>query len=166
MNRRRLMAVTIDLPDPQATQRLGHRLGELLWPGAVVALVGPLGAGKTYMVRAVAEGLGVQGRGTVTSPTFVLVQEYEGRLPVHHFDAYRLRSSGEFADLGAAEYFESAGVSLVEWADRVEPCLPGEHLRLTLHVIGETARRVVVEGRGEHYADLADRLSAVSLSRT
>lgn len=156
------MAVTVDLPDLTSTERLGRRLGELLWPGSVVALIGPLGAGKTHLVRAVAEGLGVRARGVVTSPTFVLVQEYEGRLPVYHFDAYRLRSPDEFADLGAAEYFESAGVSLVEWADRVEPYLPANHLRLTFEVTGETARRLTVQGRGPRYADLANRLSESS----
>src|SRR5215472_873007 len=98
--------MTVDLPDLAATQALGRRLGEVLFPGAVVALVGQLGAGKTHLVRAVAEGLGVPDSRVVTSPTFVLIQEYQGRLSVYHFDAYRLRGSGEFGDLGAHEYFE------------------------------------------------------------
>src|SRR5437870_4619569 len=138
--------LTIEAPDPQATRAFGHRLAGLLFPGAVVALVGPLGAGKTQLVRAVAEGLGLaDGRG-VSSPTFVLIQEYEARLPIYHFDAYRLRGPAEFFDLGAHEYFEGKGVCLVEWADRVEPCLPAEHLRITLRVTGEHSRRFTVEG--------------------
>src|SRR5436309_4240797 len=96
---------TFDMPDLAATLAFGCRLGELLFPGAVVALIGPLGAGKTYLVRAVAEGLHVPDTGLVTSPTFVLIQEYEGRLPIYHFDAYRLRSEAEFYDLGGHEYF-------------------------------------------------------------
>src|SRR5437763_9517656 len=130
-------SVTFDAPDLDATRAFGHRLAALLFPGAVVALVGPLGAGKTHLVRAVAEGLGIADGRAVSSPTFVLIQEYDARLPVYHFDAYRLRGPGEFSDLGAHEYFEGRGVCLVEWADRVEACLPAEHLSVTLAVRGE-----------------------------
>jgi tRNA threonylcarbamoyladenosine biosynthesis protein TsaE len=150
-------SLTLELSDLAATEALGHELAALLFPGAVVALVGPLGAGKTHLVRAVAAGLGAAEE-AVSSPTFVLIQEYDGRLPVYHFDAYRLRSADEFADLGAHEYFEGRGVSLVEWADRVERCLPAEHLRVTLSVTGETRRRAVIEGRGERCAALVQRL--------
>src|SRR5947209_496953 len=86
------MDLTLDLPDLAATEALGHRLGALLFPGSVIALIGTLGAGKTHLVRAIAEGLGVPDRRLVTSPTFVLIQEYHGRLPIYHFDAYRLAS--------------------------------------------------------------------------
>ena len=143
--------MTVDLPDLAATEALGRRLGELLFPGAVVALVGPLGAGKTQLVRAVAVGLGVRDPGLVTSPTFVLIQEYDARLPVYHFDAYRLRGEAEFFDLGAHEYFEGGGVCLVEWADRVPGSLPREHLAVRLEITGETSRRAAVEGSGERY---------------
>src|SRR5215471_3766694 len=110
------LTATFDVPDLAGTIELGRRLGELLFPGAVVALVGPLGAGKTHLVRAVAEGLGIADSRAVSSPTFVLIQEYRARLPIYHFDAYRLRSQAEFFDLGVHEYFEGDGVSLVEWA--------------------------------------------------
>src|SRR5262249_58837130 len=106
---------TIDIPDEAAMTAFGRRLAGLLFPGAVVALVGPLGAGKTQLVRAVAEGLGVADGRVVSSPTFVLIQEYNARLPVYHFDAYRLRSADEFFDLGAHEYFEGGGVSPGAW---------------------------------------------------
>ncbi len=140
---------TIDLPDLAATEAFGRRLGGLLFPGAVVALIGPLGAGKTHLVRAVAAGLGVPDPRVVTSPTFVLIQEYAGRLPVYHFDAYRLRGENDFSDLGAHEYFEGEGVCLVEWADRVARVLPAQRLRVELAVVGETARRATVEAVGE-----------------
>src|SRR5436305_14198477 len=107
------MALTVDIPDLEATTQFGHRLGPLLFPGAVVALIGPLGAGKTHLTRAIATGLGVTHPSQVTSPTFVLIQEYEGRLPIYHFDAYRLKSEAEFADLGVHEYFQGQGVCLV-----------------------------------------------------
>jgi len=153
--------LTLDLLDPAATTAFGHRLAGLLFPGAVVALVGPLGAGKTHLVRAVAEGLGVADSRVVSSPTFVLIQEYQGRLPIYHFDAYRLRAEAEFFDLGAHEYFEGNGVCLVEWADRVPACLPAEYLRITLSVTGDTARRAVVEGYGERYEQLVQQLQPV-----
>src|SRR5215472_14278155 len=154
--------MTVDLPDLAATEAFGRRLGGLLFPGAVVALVGQLGAGKTHLVRAVAEGLGLaDGRG-VSSPTFVLIQEYPARLPIYHFDAYRLNSAGEFLDLGAHEYFEGSGVCLVEWADRVESCLPEEYLRINFDVTGEASRRLTIEARGLKYATLLENLGAIS----
>jgi tRNA threonylcarbamoyladenosine biosynthesis protein TsaE len=149
----------IELRDLAATQTFGHRLAVLLFPGAVVALVGPLGAGKTHLVRAVAEGLGVADSRVVTSPTFVLIQEYQARLPIYHFDAYRLHGDAEFADLGAHEYFEGNGVCLVEWADRVAECLPKEFLRITMEVTGETSRRATLEGVGERYRELVSSLA-------
>jgi tRNA threonylcarbamoyladenosine biosynthesis protein TsaE len=144
-------SLTLDLPDLAATEALGRRLGRLLFPGAVVALVGPLGAGKTHLTRAVAEALGITDGRAVSSPTFVLIQEYRARLPVYHFDAYRLRGEGDFFDLGAHEYLEGDGVCLIEWADRVRGCLPPEHLRVELTVTGETSRRARLTGVGEKY---------------
>ena len=151
----------VDLPDLSATEAFGRQLAGLLFPGAVVALVGPLGAGKTHLVRAVVEGLGGNGR-VVSSPTFVLIQEYDARLPVFHFDAYRLRNEAEFFDLGAHEYFEGDGVCLVEWADRVPGCLPREHLTVRLEITGETSRRAVVEGSGQRYEAMARALGAAA----
>lgn len=144
----------VDLPDLAATLALGRHLGRRLWPGSVVALIGELGAGKTQLVRFIAEGLGIADSRIVTSPTFVLVQEYPARLPIYHFDAYRLKTEAEFADLGVHEYFESGGVCLIEWADRVAGCLPEEHLLITLETTGETSRRARVEGKGKEYEKL------------
>jgi tRNA threonylcarbamoyladenosine biosynthesis protein TsaE len=151
-------ARTILLGDLAATQAFGRRLGGLLFPGAVVALVGQLGAGKTHLARAVTEGLGVRDGRVVTSPTFVLIQEYAGWLPVYHFDAYRLAGAVAFADLGASEYLEGEGVCLVEWADRVEACLPEEHLRIELRVAGPTAREAALGARGGRYEEVLRRL--------
>jgi tRNA threonylcarbamoyladenosine biosynthesis protein TsaE len=153
-----VVLLIVELPDLSATQSFGRRLGECLWPGCVIALIGDLGAGKTHLARAIAEGLSVADSRIVTSPTFVLVQEYAARLPIYHFDAYRLRSEGDFADLGVHEYFEGDGVCLVEWADRVLSCLPAEHLRIALTVTGKSSRRLEAEGRGAAYEALVRRL--------
>ncbi len=150
------MSTTIHLPDLAATEALGRRLGPLLFPGAVVALVGGLGAGKTHFTRAVAEGLGVKNPAAVTSPTFTLVHEYPGRLPVYHFDTYRLNSPAEFVALGTDEYFHGDGVCLVEWADRVTEVLPAERLELRFEVVSLTARRLQVTAHGGRHTALAE----------
>jgi tRNA threonylcarbamoyladenosine biosynthesis protein TsaE len=154
----------IDLPDLAATEAFGRRLAALLFPGAVVALIGPLGAGKTHLARAIALGLGVADGRVVTSPTFVLIQEYAGRMPIYHFDVYRLRGDSDFSDLGVHEYFEGDGVCLVEWADRAAAVLPSEQLRVELEVAGETARRATVEGFGERYETVVCGLTTSVLS--
>jgi tRNA threonylcarbamoyladenosine biosynthesis protein TsaE len=153
------MQRTIDIPDLAATEAFGRRLGALLFPGAVVALVGQLGAGKTHLVRAVAEGLGVRNPAAVNSPTFVLIQEYPARLSIYHFDAYRLSGEREFRELGSDEYFHGDGVCLVEWADKVEPALPAEHLRIEIHVIDKNRRRFEVTATDGRYEELVSRLA-------
>jgi tRNA threonylcarbamoyladenosine biosynthesis protein TsaE len=156
--------LTTLLPDIQATQRFGRDLASELFPGSVVALIGQLGAGKTLLVRSIASALGVTNDRLVTSPTFVLVQEYIGRLPVFHFDAYRLRSPSEFFELGIEEYYDAKGVCLIEWADRVETCLPADYLRATLDVLGQSSRRITLEGQGQRYAGLVATLARSPLS--
>src|SRR5436305_731164 len=105
--------LTITINNLADTEAFGRRLAAHLFPGSTVALIGTLGAGKTYLTRAIAEGLGVTHADLVSSPTFVLIQEYDARLPIYHFDAYRLGSEEEFADLGVHEYFQGGGVCLV-----------------------------------------------------
>ncbi|NUQ62406.1 MAG: tRNA (adenosine(37)-N6)-threonylcarbamoyltransferase complex ATPase subunit type 1 TsaE [Pirellulales bacterium] len=143
--------------DESQTARLGAALAEAIPDGTVVSLCGTLGAGKTRLVQAIAEADGVDRR-SVVSPTFVLLQEYQGRRPIHHFDAYRLRDEDEFLGLGPEEYFESGGISLIEWADRVESCLPAERLDVRIEVTGDTARRFEIEGHGDRCAMAVRRL--------
>jgi tRNA threonylcarbamoyladenosine biosynthesis protein TsaE len=156
--------LTRHLSNVRSTEQFGRQLASELFPGSVVALVGELGAGKTLLVRSIASALGVTNDRLVTSPTFVLVQEYMGRWPVFHFDAYRLRSPAEFFELGIEEYFGSGGVCLIEWADRVEPCLPGEYLRATLEVLGQNSRQITLEAFGNRYAGLVATLARSQLS--
>ena len=152
------MTHTLDIPDLAATEAFGRRLGALLFPGAVVALVGPLGTGKTHLARAVAEGLGVKSPAAVTSPTFVLIQEYEARLPIYHFDAYRLSGPREFAALGVNEYFHGDGVCLIEWADKVDATLPPERLWIEIAIVDENRRCFEIAARGERYEALVRQL--------
>ena len=105
------------------TNRLGTALAELLPQRATISLCGTLGAGKTFLVQAIAAAVGVD-RQEVTSPTFVLCQEYHGTRTIYHLDAYRITDEDEFYELGIDEYFESDGLTLVEWGDRVADCLP------------------------------------------
>ena len=139
------MKETFETKSVRGTLGLGRRLAERLGRGDLVALVGELGAGKTVLVRGLARGLGVGDERAVSSPTYVLVQEYAGRLPVFHIDLYRMvDAAGEVAQLGLEEMLE-AGVVLVEWADRAEDALPRPHWRLSIEHTGPRRRRFTLE---------------------
>jgi tRNA threonylcarbamoyladenosine biosynthesis protein TsaE len=130
---------------PDDTQRLGEELGRSLQSGDVVALTGELGAGKTCFVQGVARGLGVATG--ATSPTFVLINEYRGRLPVHHVDAYRTDSVAELLDLGLPELFDGEGVTLVEWADKLGPLLPARAIEVHIEGVGDEPREITIRRR-------------------
>lgn len=125
---------------PEATEALAQEVGARLSAGSVVALVGELGSGKTCFVRGLARGLGVEAR--VSSPTFTLMHEYEGRLTLHHFDAWMEGRERAFLSDGGAEWLGREGVAAVEWAERVEEWLPEPYLRLDLAHAGPLARRL------------------------
>jgi tRNA threonylcarbamoyladenosine biosynthesis protein TsaE len=141
------------------TERLGRALAAVLPAGAVVALIGTLGAGKTRLVQAIAAASGVDPA-IVVSPTFVLVHEYAGNRPIYHFDAYRLKDDDEFLALGPEEYFDSDGVTLVEWADRVERCLPPDYVEVRIDVIGPTERLFEVRAIGDTHGSAIQHLSS------
>lgn len=142
----------------EETLCIGRALGGLLEPGDVVALIGTLGAGKTCLTRGVAQGAGANPD-FVTSPTFVLINEYQGTIPLYHFDAYRLDGPDDMYALGSDEYFAGNGACLVEWADRVAGCLPDEHLRVIIEIIGRSSRRIRLEARGGRYCELVAKLT-------
>jgi tRNA threonylcarbamoyladenosine biosynthesis protein TsaE len=145
------------------TDRLGAALGEAVFPGCVLMLCGELGSGKTRLVEAIAAGLGFS-RDAVSSPTFVLVQEYEGRLPVYHFDTWRLRDSDEFLELGADELLEGDGVCCVEWGDRVKDVLPADRVDVRIAATGEQSRCFTLQATGprcrQMLGEAAERLGA------
>ncbi len=132
------------------TDRFGRFLAERLPDGAVVALIGTLGAGKTRLVQAVAEASGVP-KGVVSSPTFVLLHEYDGDRPIYHFDAYRLASAEEFRRLGPDDYFEGTGLTFVEWADKFPDVLPAERLEIRITVQENDVRCCELTAFGERY---------------
>ncbi|HEV2968685.1 MAG TPA: tRNA (adenosine(37)-N6)-threonylcarbamoyltransferase complex ATPase subunit type 1 TsaE [Pirellulales bacterium] len=153
-----------DASDEAATVTLGKALAECLPPRAVVALIGTLGAGKTRLVQAIGEAAGMDTR-KVISPTFVLIHEYRaGRTPIFHFDTYRLRDEDEFLQLGPEEYFDRDGWTFVEWADRVENCLPPERLEIRVEATSTSSRRFQIIAIGEPYSrvvrDLERRLGS------
>ena len=137
---------------PEETEKVGAALGKALTPGTVIASRGDLGAGKTAFTRGLARGLGYAE--PVTSPTYTIVNEYlGGRLPLFHFDMYRLASSDDLWDIGWDDYLDRNGVCAVEWSENVEDALEGAIL-ITIHKTGETSRRIEIEG-GENLADLS-----------
>lgn len=131
---------------PEQTEQLGQRLGAVLPAGAVVAFTGDLGAGKTAFTCGLARGLGIPGQ--VTSPTFTIVNEYEGgRLPLFHFDMYRLGSSDELFDIGWEDYLARGGVCAVEWSEIVDDALDGDCVRVDIRRgEGDSVRHITIAG--------------------
>ena len=133
---------------PKETEAVGARLGSALSPGSVVAYFGGLGMGKTAFTRGLAAGLGYQGR--VTSPTFTIVNEYEGgRLPLFHFDMYRLGSSDELFDIGWEDYLTRGGVCAVEWSERVDDAMPADTLWVDIARGTDESDRIITITGGE-----------------
>lgn len=147
---------------PQATQLLGQKLGELAFPGDVLLLVGNLGAGKTCLVQGLAWGLGIKDY--VSSPSFVLLRQYRGRLPLYHIDFYRLEQLAEVADLGLDDYFYGDGVSVIEWADRAMELLPPEHLLLEISFVSARKRRLFIKPVGQRYVKLMAQLRGLTIA--
>ena len=136
--------VTVTSRSSEETRALGARLGPRLGAGAVVACIGELGTGKTCFLQGLGRGLGVES--DVTSPTFVLVNQYRGRLPVYHLDAYRAQSLTELLDIGLEEMVHGEGVTVIEWAEKLLPLLPPSTITVTITGLGDEPRRIVIEG--------------------
>ncbi len=129
---------------PEETEKVGENLAKVLTPGTVIAYLGDLGAGKTAFTRGLARGLGC--RELVTSPTYTIVNEYlGGRLPLFHFDMYRLRSSDDLWDIGWEDYLERGGVCAVEWSENVADAME-EPIAVTIEKLGQTQRKITIEG--------------------
>ena len=141
---------------PSATQALGRRMGTVLDPGSIIGLTGDLGSGKTLLTRGICEGLGVPLR-QVNSPTFVLVNEYRGRLPVYHLDVYRLDdAASDVVDLGITDYLHRAdeGVLIVEWAEKIPGVLPEDRLDVTIERLSARQRRLTLSSGSQRFEKL------------
>jgi len=141
------------------TDRLAAALAAVLPERATLALCGTLGAGKTRFVQGLAAACGIDPA-DVTSPTFVLCQQYVGARRLYHLDAYRLHDADEFRELGTEEMFEQPALTLIEWADKVEPALPEEYLLVQIEVTGDTEREFRFTALGESYDAVLDQLAA------
>lgn len=155
-----ISVIKFETASPEETQKIGEKIGRLLKSGDVVALEGPLGAGKTTLVKGVASGLGVKDKKEVVSPTFVLIHEYEAREKIYHLDWYRLSQVTGQDELLAQECFDSQGVTLVEWADRGKKILPESHLRISLKYKSPEKRVIEISAKGDQYKNFLKRLSS------
>jgi tRNA threonylcarbamoyladenosine biosynthesis protein TsaE len=137
--------VVLSSASPEATRAIGERIGAALAPGSVVLLRGPLGAGKTVLAKGIARGLGVEDE--IISPTYTIVADYPGRIPLAHVDLYRVEGATEIAGLGLDDLLAGPGVTVVEWGEKLEPTLQGrEAVRVTISLEPDGSRGIVVEG--------------------
>lgn len=141
---------------PYETQRLGSRIGKLTRPGDIFLLVGSLGAGKTCLTQGIAWGLGITEY--TPSPSFVLIREFYGRLPLYHIDLYRLYHIEEIADLGLDDYLYGSGVCVIEWAEKGLSLMPQEHLLIEIGFLGDTERSFGFKPCGQHYLKIVTEL--------
>ncbi len=136
---------------PEETIKFGQRIGSQLRGGEIVAVCGPLGSGKTHLIKGIASGAGAKDYREVNSPTFVIVNEYAGRLDIYHIDAYRLNSVSEFDMLGFDDFCYPQSVVLIEWADKVESAIQNiDYIRVELKHAGQTKREIHVKGIPEY----------------
>ena len=134
------MKDTFRTHSPEETQAIGQQIGETLNAGDVIALVGDLGAGKTCLTQGIARGIGIASHEVVNSPSYTLINEYAGEIPIYHIDLYRLEHRGEIVDLGLEEYLEGTGICVIEWADRMTNLLPANHIQITMKWVDESTR--------------------------
>lgn len=145
------------------TIQIGKTIGSLLQPGDVVALVGELGAGKTQLVKGLAEGVGVGKPTYVSSPSFTLINEYLGRVPFYHIDLFRLEQEKEVEELGLEDYFQAGGITAIEWADKIAPLLPEEILLIHFAYTGTNTRTLEITGKGKRFEALVNQVRCSEL---
>ncbi|MEO0072979.1 MAG: tRNA (adenosine(37)-N6)-threonylcarbamoyltransferase complex ATPase subunit type 1 TsaE [candidate division WOR-3 bacterium] len=131
---------------PEETIELGKKLGAILKAGDILAFYGELGSGKTTMIKGICLGLGVSEAGIVKSPSFIIINEYQGRYPIYHIDLYRIQNPSEIISLGLDDYLEGSGVSIIEWAEKLPTPLPSRTIRIELEILNSTSRKIKLPG--------------------
>lgn len=150
-------SLSIITASPEETREVGEDLGRCLSSSLVLSLIGGLGSGKTTLIQGIARGLGVSS--PVKSPSFVLIREYAGQVPLFHFDLYRITRDEEILNLGYEEYcYQKRGVVVIEWADRIERHLPSEHLRINMDILDTSRRKITFLARGPSYRQIVDTM--------
>jgi len=144
----------------EQTLEVGRLIGAILERGDIVALIGELGSGKTCLTQGMAKGLGVEENVPVVSPTFTLINEYPGKIPLIHFDVYRLSGPRDLEDMGYEEYFEGGGIIVIEWAEKIRDILPAKTLFISMRYIDENTREMILEGPGEKIRKLEELLDS------
>ena len=154
MNQKNTKIETISVSADQ-TWEIARLIGEKLRKGDVLALSGELGSGKTCFTAGLARGLGVDEKYRITSPTFTLINEYQGRFKLYHFDVYRLNGYSEFEDLGYEEYFCSDGIVVIEWAEKIVKILPADAFFISFEYLDENKRKIIIKGAQNRLKELA-----------
>ena len=153
---------SIELTSLKKTENLGAVLGRFAEPGDIITLTGTLGAGKTALTQAIGRGLGIAPNVYITSPTFGLLHEYQGRIPFYHMDLYRLSTEEEIAALGFQEYIYGQGLTVIEWPERLGSMMPEERLHIDLVISGESSRTAYLYTYGDYWQKkVADIVSMV-----
>lgn len=143
----------------QQTMDIAYLMGKRLKKGDILALSGDLGSGKTCFTGGLAKGLGVREEYRITSPTFTLINEYQGRCNLYHFDVYRLNGCGEFEELGYEEYFFANGVVVIEWAEKIERILPGYIISIKFAYVDENIRKIIIKCSKDKLEEIAQDLN-------
>ena len=154
--------LSVETNSPEETEKFANSLASILEPGDVICLDGDLGAGKTAFTRGVARSLGI--REHITSPTFTIVNEYEGKMPLYHFDVYRIEDSSEMLEIGFDEYIDGNGICVIEWAKNIMDIIPPDHIDVTIkkdYSKDDSYRQIILEPKGEKYKSLINSLGTM-----
>ncbi len=152
---------TVITNNPEETIELGKKLGNILNKGDLIAVNGELGTGKTCLIKGIA--IGLKSREDASSPSFSIIKEYSAKIPIYHFDLYRLRKSEDIEELGYEEYFYGEGITLIEWADKIENYLPEKLLLIEIFTDGDNVlnRKIIFQARGERYKKIVEELKSI-----
>ena len=153
------MNLTIITKSPEETKNLGKEVSKLTKPGDLLAFYGELGVGKTCFIQGISQGLKVKDY--VTSPSFTIINEYQGKIPIYHFDLFRLDNAEEILELGYKEYFYGEGLTVIEWAEKIEQLLPKEHLEIEIKFKDRYQRTISFISQGDRFNKFLEELNRI-----